>query len=106
MVNVKKTIEYFIVATGVAVLAGILIILYAVAYMRSGHPPASGIVFLIVVFIVSPFSVVSVIAGIFTVKLPTNLNSKLVYSMLGVNILFSYILVLIFIFKVILGKTI
>ena len=102
----KKAVEYFIVATGIAVLAGILVILYAVAYMRSGHPPASGIVFLIVVFILSPFSLAAVIAGVFTVKLPTRLNSKLVYSMLGINLLFSYLLALIFFFKVILGATI
>ena len=102
----KKNLEYFIVASGLAVLAGILVILYAVAYMRSGHPPASGIIFLFVVFIVSPFSLVSVIAGLFAVKVPTRLNSKLVFSMLGVNILFTYLMALIFFFKQILGATI
>ncbi|OZG71348.1 hypothetical protein BTA51_20565 [Hahella sp. CCB-MM4] len=87
-------------------MTAIAVIFYAMAYMRSGHPPASGYVFLIVMFITSPLAIISVLFGFFINKATTTLNPKLVFSMLGVNIVFVFIVLCIVIFKVILGKPI
>jgi len=100
----KKVSELFVIASGCAVLAAIVVIFYATAYMRSGHPPASGIVALIVLFCVSPPAFLSVVFGLLFNRSETRLNPLLAYGMWGVNATFVFIVICLFLFKVILGK--
>jgi len=102
----KKFADAFVILSGALVLCAITIILYATAYLRSGHPPASGIVSLAVVIAISPLSIIASIIGLTVQQTALTIKSKAVYIMTGVNISFSVIILLIFVFKVILGKTI
>ena len=102
----KRMGEYLVVVSGVLVLVSILVIFYAVAFMRSGHPPASGIVALIVILGLSPVAILATVAGLLSGERASGLPQKLVHTMLGVNVTFVFIVACIFVFKVILGAPI
>lgn len=98
--------EYAVVVSGLIVLTAIAVIFYAMAYMRSGHPPASGIVALIVMFIVSPISFMAFLLGMTIPASTMKLKPRWVYSMWGVNLAFLFIVACIFVFRVLLGRPI
>lgn len=102
----KKFGKLFVIVAGIIVVCAIFILFYAAAYMRSGHPPASGIVGLVVVFVVSPISVLASLIGLFMRERVAPLKDKIFYIMTGINLSFSIIVLFLFIFKVLLGKTI
>lgn len=98
----KKILEGFVISSAILVLLGTLIIFYALGYMNYGHPPGSGIVFIIVLMIVSPIAFIASIVG-FCVKRPLALNEPLVYVALGINVFLIFFDICVLVFKVILG---
>ena len=56
----SKAIKYwFTLFSGTLVLVGVSVVLYASAFMNKGHPPASGVYALIIVFFITLFSISS-----------------------------------------------
>jgi len=57
--NLKSIKYWFTLFSGILVVGGVSLALYAAAYMSKGHPPASGIVALVIVFAITPLVVLA-----------------------------------------------
>ena len=58
--------ELFVLGSGVLTLLAIFSIIGAIAFLGGGHPPASGIVSVLIFFAVTPFSLAASIVGLVT----------------------------------------
>ena len=69
------------------VITGISIIIYATAYLNAGHPPASGIIALIVVAAITPVAGLCLFTAMLGRFAYEGRKHALYYLLLGINIL-------------------
>jgi hypothetical protein len=58
--------ELFVLGSGVLTLLAVFSIIGAIAFLGGGHPPASGIVAVLIFFAVTPFSLAASVIGLVT----------------------------------------
>jgi hypothetical protein len=104
--NFKSIKYWFTLFSGILLMVGLSVVLYASAYMNKGHPPASGIIALIVVMAITPFSILSIIVSVFGGVDYSGHNLKIYFLFLGLNIFYVFCISQIWFYKAILGRTI
>ena len=106
MKNFKALKFGYTLLSGILVLAGISAVFYVGAYMNKGHPPASGIYALIVVLVVTPLSVLSLIAAFIGANDYSGRRLGIYFVFLGINIFYLFCIGQVWFYKAILGKPI
>lgn len=77
---------WFAWLSAAAVIAGVSVILYATAHMNAGHPPASGIVALFAVLVITPISGLRLITAAIDRR-----KQALYFLLLGINLLYMIV---------------
>lgn len=95
-----------IYTSGISVYISLAIVMYAIAYLNRGHPPGSGIVALFVFLFASPIWLLGGICGFWQLLLKAGKESPWLWIAHGSTCVAIAIVLLIFLFKVVLGKTI
>ena len=93
-----------VLVIGYIVLAAIVAMLFSLAFLRGGHPPASGIVNLAILIVVCPLSIVSAWIGLTTRPESLTGGQKHFYMMAGVATAFAIFSIVLLVLKVGLGK--
>jgi hypothetical protein len=105
----RGLIDGFVIASGCGVLAAEIGMLLAMAYLRGGHPPASGIIVMLVLLIMGPVSAIAAIVGLSARARPLDNEAhagRLLFVMTGVNLSFAVLALMVFVLKVVLGQSI
>jgi hypothetical protein len=102
----RHLIDRFVIAAGCGALAAEIGMLLAIAYLRGGHPPASGIVVMLVLLVMGPVSAIAAVVGLSARPRDAPHARKLLFVMTGVNLAFAALALLVFVLKVVLGRTI
>jgi hypothetical protein len=102
----RHLLDRFVITAGCGVLLAEIVILLATAYLGGGHPPASGIVVLLVFLIMGPVSVIAAIAGLSARQRHGAGGGPLLFVMTGVNLSFAVFAVMVIVLKVVLGRSI
>ena len=101
----RRLADYFVIAAGCTALLAEIVLLAAAAYLQGGHPPASGIVALLVLVVQGPLSVVAAALGLSARKRDTVDGRTWLLVMTGVNLAFATFAVMIVVLKM-LGRAI
>ena len=99
-------LDRFVITAGVGALLAEITMLLATAYLSGGHPPASGIVVLLVLLIMGPVSVIATIAGLSALRRDGANGRALLCVMTGVNLSFALFALMVVVLKVVLGRSI
>lgn len=100
----NRWVHVFVVAAGWLSLAAIAVILFAGAYLRSGHPPASGIVALATLILVQPVAIVASIVAALAKVPPEPAKAKSFYLAAGWSMAFALCGALVFVLKALLHR--
>ena len=98
--------DRLVALSGWVVLAAVVAMLLAAAFLRGGHPPGSGIVNLIVLVLVAPLSLGAAVVGLRTAPGAVAGSVKRFYLMTGVSLVFALFASLLFVLKFLLGRSI
>ena len=99
--------EIFVIGSAVMALAAIVSILVATAYLRGGHPPASGIVAAVILLASTPFTLAGSVIGLATSRERADelaQGGKFFFIGTGVCIAFAAFAGILFVLKVVLGR--
>lgn len=88
--------------SGIAVLVGTVLMLFAAAYLRGGHPPASGIVNLVLLLLLSPAAGLAAAVGLRA----AGTVDKWFFVMTGVCLGFAVFAGTLLLLKVVLGRAV
>jgi hypothetical protein len=102
----RGLIDGFVIASGCGVLAAEIGMLLAMAYLRGGHPPASGIVVMLVLLVMGPVSAIAALVGLSARARDQVPARKLLFVMTGVNLSFAVLALMVFVLKVVLGQSV
>jgi hypothetical protein len=95
----------FVTSSGVLVLASIVLILLSMAYLRGGHPPASGIAVLLILMTVTPIATAATVAGVLE-ALRGDRRTSAFFILCGVCAAFAIFCLVLLFLKLVLGATI
>jgi hypothetical protein len=95
----------FVVSSGVLVLAAIVLILLSMAYLRGGHPPASGIAVFLILIVATPIATAASVAGCLQ-ALRGNRKTNAFFILCGVCAAFAIFCLVLLFLKLVLGATI
>ena len=101
----RRLADLFVIAAGCGTLAAEIGMLLAMAYLRGGHPPASGIVVMLMLVIMGPVSVIAAIVGLSARPRNDAHAWTLPFVMTGVNLSFAVLVLTALVLKVVLGQT-
>ncbi|MCB1049970.1 MAG: hypothetical protein H6510_17950 [Acidobacteria bacterium] len=96
---------WFVTLSALIVLFALLVCLVAAGTMRSGHPPASGIVVLVVFMLIGPLSSIAALIGLFTKPRPDMPRFKWFFIATGIHVLCALFCLMVWFFKSVLGWT-
>jgi hypothetical protein len=99
--------EIFVIGSAVMALAAIVSILGATAYLRGGHPPASGIVAAVIFLATTPFTLVGSVIGLASSGERADelaKGGKFLFIGTGVCVAFTTFAGVLFFLKVVLGR--
>lgn len=102
----RRLADLFVIAAGCTALLAEIVLLAAAAYLQGGHPPASGIVALLVLVVQGPLSAVAAALGLSARTRETADGRKWLFVMTGVNLSFATFAVMFVVLKVMLGRSI
>lgn len=95
----------FVVCSGILVIASIVSVLLATAYLRGGHPPASGIVVLLILMAVGPIATAAAVLGSLEARRGDR-EANVFFILCGVSGAFAVFACVLLFLKLVLGATI
>ena len=102
----RRALDIFVIVAGCGALVAEIAMLLATAYLRGGHPPASGIVVLLMLLVIGPVSAIAAILGLSARSRDDLRVGKLLFVMTGVNLSFAVFALMVFVLKFVLGQAI
>ena len=97
--------HWFVVASRALVLVSIVLILLSMACLRGGHPPASGMVVLLILTGVTPIATAAAVAGCLQ-ALRGDRKDNAFFILCGVSTAFAVFGLVLLFLKLVLGATI
>jgi hypothetical protein len=102
----KAVPRRIVLSAGCAVLAAIVLMLLSAAYLRGGHPPASGIAILVILAVATPAAVLATVLGLGHRADPGRPGDKPLFVMTGVCLAFAVFAATLLVLKFALGKSV
>jgi hypothetical protein len=101
----RATARLIVMASGVLVLVAIVLMLLSIAYLKGGHPPASGVAVLLIFMVVTPLAACSALAALSTPVEAAGPSPRAFFLMGGVCLAFTVFAITALVLKLVFGAT-